>query len=122
MAFDLIQFLIASGIGAGVGLVSGLIAVAIGKRRLNKRLGGIVESESFISRLGKAVLGQFGEEIFSKKIKCEFCHKAIPNGAIFCPYCSKLAKGKVNCPNCNQSLPDDGDYWHNIFTADIQRD
>jgi len=118
MAFDLIQFLIASGIGAGAGLLSGLIAIAIGKKRLNKKLNGIVESESFISKLGKLVLGKFGEITFAEKIKCEFCEKAIPDIAIFCAHCGKLAKGKMNCPNCDHSFPEEGEFWRKRFYSE----
>ena len=118
MAFDLIQFLIASGIGAGVGLLSGLIAVAIGKKRLNKKLNGIVESESFISKLSKVVLGRFGEKIFAKNKKCEFCNEAIPDIAIFCAHCGKLAKGKMNCPNCDHSFPEESEYWRKRFSSE----
>ena len=118
MAFDLIQILIASGIGAGAGLISGLIAIAIGKKRLDNKAEKIASNTSFISSLSGLVLGKFGEKLFEKNKECEFCHKELPEVAIFCSYCGKLAKGPMNCPNCNHSLPDKSEFWHAKFSSE----
>ena len=115
MAFDLINILIISSVGAGLGLLIGLITTAIGKKRLDKKALKISSDKRFISRLGDLVLGTLSGKLYEKTKSCEFCEKELPEIAIFCAHCGKLAQGPIHCPNCNQSLPEKAEYWHEKF-------